>query len=343
MPSPPLLDFDALLAQIPGDNPAGVSVPPAVERKLREFREEVDPESYAKNDARRPEAAVPADWKAISDLAQETLRETSKDLLVAARLTEALVKLHGAPGIRDGFQLLRKMVEQCWDRVNPPIDPDDPEMRAGPFNWLDEKDRGCRFPLTLRMVPLIGRDKVRYSWQQWKESQGPKAAVTGAQIENAIQLSSREQCELVVEDLTLAQQELEGLVKDLNAKMGSYAPGLSSVRESLGDCCALAQQVFQKKGGAKASTPTKDGSEVAPEIPNEGTVEKRMVTRADVFAKVAEAADVLKQLEPHSPIPYLLYRAVELGGLPFPELMKNLILNADVLKLMNRELGIKEK
>ena len=51
---------------------------------------------------------------------------------------------------------------------------------------------------------------------------------------------------------------------------------------------------------------------------------------------------VLQQLEPHSPIPYLLNRAVELGTFPFPELMKNLILNADVLKLMNRELGIKD-
>ena len=55
-----------------------------------------------------------------------------------------------------------------------------------------------------------------------------------------------------------------------------------------------------------------------------------MATRADVYAKVAEAAAVLQQLEPHSPIPYLLNRAVELGNLPFPELMKNLILNADV-------------
>jgi hypothetical protein len=34
---------------------------------------------------------------------------------------------------------------------------------------------------------------------------------------------------------------------------------------------------------------------------------------------------------------------VELGSLSFPDLMKSLILNADVLKLMNRELGIKEQ
>jgi len=73
------------------------------------------------------------------------------------------------------------------------------------------------------------------------------------------------------------------------------------------------------------------------------SAEPKMETRAEIYARVAEAAAKLQQIEPHSPIPYLLNRAVELGSLPFPELMKSLILNADVLKLMNRELGIKEQ
>ena len=129
MPSPPLLDFDALLAAIPGDDPAGSSVPFEVKEKLEEYRKEVDPESFDKKDPTRPENATKADWPAISKLAQQTLRETSKDLLVAARLTEALVKLHGVAGIRDGFQLLRMMVEQCWDRMYPVIEtPDDLEV-----------------------------------------------------------------------------------------------------------------------------------------------------------------------------------------------------------------------
>ena len=251
MPSPSLLDFDALLAVVPGDNPAGGSVPFAIREKLDEFRKEVDPESFAKNDPTRPEAAIKADWAGISKLAQETLRETSKDLLVAARLTEALVKLHGAAGIRDGFQLLRMMVEQCWDRMNPVIESeDDLDVRAGPFNWLDDKDRGARFPSSMRMVPLIGRDKERYSWHQWKESLSGKGPVSSADIERAIQSSSREYCEQVFDDLTLAWQEIEHLLKDLNAKMASSAPGLTSVREALNDCRSLAQQILQKKGGA---------------------------------------------------------------------------------------------
>ena len=59
--------------------------------------------------------------------------------------------------------------------------------------------------------------------------------------------------------------------------------------------------------------------------------------------RVAQAAAAaLQRLEPHSPIPYLINRAVELGALSFPELMRILIRNSDVLAGLNRELGIKQ-
>jgi type VI secretion system protein ImpA len=52
---------------------------------------------------------------------------------------------------------------------------------------------------------------------------------------------------------------------------------------------------------------------------------------------------MLKELEPHSPIPYLIQRAVELGSLPFPELIKELVRDQKILTDLNRELGIKEQ
>ena len=100
MPSPPILDFDALVAPIPGDDPAGSSVPFAVSQQLEEMRKEVDLDSFPANDPTRPEASKKADWLGTIKLTQETLRDTSKDLLIAARLTEALVKVYGFVGSR---------------------------------------------------------------------------------------------------------------------------------------------------------------------------------------------------------------------------------------------------
>jgi hypothetical protein len=42
-------------------------------------------------------------------------------------------------------------------------------------------------------------------------------------------------------------------------------------------------------------------------------------------------------------VPFLVRRAVELGALPFPLLMQELIRDANVLAEMNRELGIKQR
>jgi len=55
-----------------------------------------------------------------------------------------------------------------------------------------------------------------------------------------------------------------------------------------------------------------------------------------------EAADLLEQLEPHSPVPFLIRKAVEFGSLPFPQLMRALIRDDKIIGEMNRELGIKE-
>ena len=67
-----------------------------------------------------------------------------------------------------------------------------------------------------------------------------------------------------------------------------------------------------------------------------------MTSREDAYRQLAQAAEVLRQLEPHSPIPYLIKRAVELGAMPFPELMQALIREPNAISELKRELGIKE-
>ena len=256
MTSQPLLDFEALVAPIPGENPAGVKDLSAIRSQLDELRKEINPETFAKNDPRRPEAAKKADWKGIIELAQETLRSTSKDYLIATRLTEALVKDRGFAGLTAGLRLLRQMTELCWDRMHPEItEEDDIDTRARRFDWLDDVDRGAWFPSSLRLVPMMPPGAEGYGWQHWRDSQGGKSKITGPDIEKAIQISSRDACEDLVEDLSQSWQELELLSQVLNARMKTdtrnYAPGLMGIRGALVDCRTLAQQILQKKGGPK--------------------------------------------------------------------------------------------
>ncbi|QEH33822.1 hypothetical protein OJF2_23520 [Aquisphaera giovannonii] len=350
MPHQPLVDIESLLEPIPGEDPAGSRDVSAVRGQLEEMRKEIDPDSYDKNDAARPEAPKRADWRGIVELSAETLRSQTKDYLIAVRLVEALTKLQGFAGVADGLRLLRLMTDVCWDRMHPEItEEDDIDTRARRLDWLDMNDRGAWFPSTLRLIPMLPPEPNGLGWQQWKESQGPKSKVSPADVEKGVQLTSREASEALVQDLRLALQELDLLSRSLAARMTvdgkNYAPGLMTIRSALGDCLVLAQMVLGKKGGAMAAeaqpavgeAAAGDGAQAAaaPQAP-------RMETRAEIYARISEAAAKLQQIEPHSPIPYLLMRAVDLGNLPFPELIKSLVLNADVLKVLNRELGIKD-
>src|SRR5437762_144862 len=85
--SPPLLDFNALTAPVPGDNPAGGSIPFDVREQLEQDRREDNPGDYAADDPMRPDQFKKADWPHIIRTCQETLTQSSKDMLLAARMT----------------------------------------------------------------------------------------------------------------------------------------------------------------------------------------------------------------------------------------------------------------
>lgn len=341
MASPPLLNFDELLAPIPGESPAGGSVPFDLREKMEQDRKEEDPADYAADDPMRPEKFKKADWPGIVNTAKSILTKSSKDLLTAARLTEALVKQNGFPGLRDGLHLMRLMVEQAWDRLNPPIESeDDVELRAGPFNWLDDPDHGARFPNSLRNVPFIFGESGKYSWVDWRQSQDGKGTVTREDFEKALMVTPLDKLQDTSADLAQVQEDMSQIVQVLGGKMGGVAPGLTGLKQALDDCRILVQQILKTKAPAEAEGGGGGGAEGGGGGGSPGRVAG---SRAEAYRQLAQAAAVLQQLEPHSPIPYLIQKAVELGSLPFPLLIKALIREPNVLAELNREMGIKDE
>ena len=73
-----------------------------------------------------------------------------------------------------------------------------------------------------------------------------------------------------------------------------------------------------------------------------GGVGGQIRSREQAYRQLAAAAATLRQLEPHSPIPYLVDRCISLGALPFPELIRELVRDAGVIEELNRLMGIKE-
>lgn len=336
MASPPVLDVQALIAPIPGDNPAGrdISFDTEISEKFATYRKEENPEDYRADDPLRPKVAKRADWPATDRLAREILAGTSKDLKSAVRLTEAVTRLHGFAGLRDGLRLLRGLLDQCWDRLNPPLEDGDLEVRTGPFRWLDDAETGARFPYTVLSTPLWSGTGTACSYLDWEG----KGKVTRDQFEKAVAAATLAECQVVAEDIDVCCAELEQLNKSLGTRVGPVAPPLTTLREALQKCRQVANVILKKKAPPPATTNAAPAS-----ADGKVTAAAPVPTRDAVLEQLSRAAEELRRLEPHSPIPYLVLRAVELGRLPFPDLIKELVRDGNILKELNREFGIKEQ
>src|SRR5262245_47893702 len=134
MSSPAVIDIEAMLAPISGENPAGENLQYAgLHDEIREARRADD--TLAQGDRQRE--IKTSDWDRVLSLSKDALASQTKDLQVAAWLTEALLKTHGFPGLRDGLQLARGLHERFWDTVYPPVEDGDLEGRANAIAVLD--------------------------------------------------------------------------------------------------------------------------------------------------------------------------------------------------------------
>lgn len=172
LPPPLLFDLAELLAPLPGDDPAGPSL--RYDRAMSDIRRarECDDPSLPMGEWDRP--LKKADWPAVVLLGTRLLAERSKDLQIAAWLTEAWVHLHDLAGLQAGISLMVGLVERHWDGVHPRLDDDgDCEARIAPLVWLNEN-----LPLALRLQISLTewpeRRPPRITLEDWDQSLRPR-------------------------------------------------------------------------------------------------------------------------------------------------------------------------
>src|SRR5215207_268500 len=154
-----MLELGTLLAAIPGTKMAGANLryEPLYDQIKDARREDDDLPQGEWQSARKM-----ADWPLVVRLASDALTKRSKDLQLAAWLTEALLHRDGIGGLRDGLAVVHQLLEQFWDDVYPEIDDGDVEMRAAPVEWI-----GVKLDAAVRQAPLT---EGRYSLIDYRTS-----------------------------------------------------------------------------------------------------------------------------------------------------------------------------
>lgn len=302
---------------------------------------------------------TPPDWSAVRELAIEALNHRTKDLMLAGYLTEALINQHGFAGVRDGFRLLNELLERFWDQVYPQISEDgDLESRLAPLLWCAEPDRGGRLPLLIRearLVPNFG--EMSFSWNYW-ESCFPKKGQNEAEVDfaarkqfaeerfkayqSAVNTTGRDQVQNTVEDLEACLKEISRFGDIVQRRFDRLAPGISPLRKALEDCADLLKGILKSKGGpASEAESTESGSTETGGFSGISMTAGAIRSRAEAFNRLEEIAVFLKQIEPHSPVSYLVQRAVNWGRMSFEELLQELLKDPTVRIQVGELLGIK--
>lgn len=347
MASAELLEFSKLLAPISGDNPCGESL------RWDPVWDEISALRKARTDAVSETDDVEADWAKVQEVASGALEQRSKDLMIAGWLAEALVHTNGFAGLRDGLRLIRELLETFWDGLHPTIDEDgDLEARAAPLVWLADPFGGARMPALIREIPLarVGPDQEVFS-QAYLAVRSEDGAAKRERFDAAVSATPRDFYLTLYEDIQQGRSELERLASLADEKFGEAAPGWKGLRDAVAEVEVIVRRILRDKGGLPEEAEEADAEET-PEDGGEPTLQGNgsaaaaqgpIRSRSDAIARLEEAANYLKRTEPHSPVSYLVQRAVTWARMPFEEVMKDLVKDEQILGKIDDTLGLRNQ
>jgi type VI secretion system protein ImpA len=361
MSSPWTLDrsLEELLAPLSLDNPAGI---PLKGTEIEEIIEKTG----------RPIDGKPPRWSLVIETATEALATRGKDLWVVGRLVEALTWQYGFPGLRDGFQLLRGLLKEFWDSLYPAINKEkvgrELNARISAIVWFNEK-----LPIVIQQIPLT--EYERYSWWHWKESQHvdsrPKkeereallkeGKISGEQFHKAVESSSWQYYEALYADLQRSREECAQIIQVIHQQFAPEAlnrigiekapesPSLSAVKAAIEDGLTLIENIVAEKK-EQEPTPVAESSEDL-KLPQETTPMGRPAhadglslephDRADALRRLEAVATYFRRAEPHSPVAYLVERAVRWGKMQnLGEWLQEVIPDKGVLTRVQDTLGV---
>lgn len=383
MPPDPLqLDepLRALLAPVPGDDPCGASLRgEPLFTDIRLAREEDDP-ALPMRQWERPLKS--ADWTFIETACREALAHRSKDLQLAAWLTEAWTRQDsGLSGLARGLLLLRELVSQHWEGLYPRLDPPEEgggcEARVAPLDWLAE-----RMAHTVRvhvcLLPLVDRKPASITLADWErlvsralsaqsdegssQEDGSESLLTRDAVVYDVLQNQPQVIAQHLADAREAQSHLDELSVLLKDRLGPDAPNLRKLAATLDAVRRVLMQLaseIPEPPGLQLDPdlpPHLDDPDLMPTAPQGDTsppsadnvqptqpphVQAGAWSHRDEAYRTLEAlADYLAAIEPHSPTPYLIRRAVNWGRLPLPDLMTEIMREEGDLNRMVQLLGL---
>ena len=360
---PPVIDIEVLLQPISEENPSGESLRySGIYDEIAEARRADD----GLNQGEWKTDQKVADYGKVIDLCIPSLSTQSKDLQIAVWVSEAVARKHGFAGFRDSLLMLSGLQEKFWDTLHPEIEEGDMEGRANAISWLD-----VQFPLAIKAAPILPAS--RYSFNDWddakkfdfpdnmdslsSEERAPLSELK-AQAEKENRVTSAmwnkekavtrrdavERVNFVIEECWTAFADLNRIIEEKYDR--KQMPGLSNLKKSLEDIHTRLKMLLEEKR-LEEPDPVEEIEESlegeaggAGGAKGDGSVSGAINNRKDALRRLGEIAAFFHKTEPHSPVSYLVQRAVKWGNMGLETWLQEVIKDQSVLFQLRETLGV---
>lgn len=364
---PPVINLEALLQPVSEEKPSGESQQySGLYDEIRESRRADDNLSQGQW---QTDLKI-ADFKQVIRLAVPALETQTKDLQIAAWLSESLVKEHGFTGLRDSLRLLNGLQENFWETMFPEIDEGDMEGRANALEWTDAQaafaikeakitggagygyfdyEDSKKFDIPENIDTLDSTDQQKYrELQAQAEKENRATADKWRKAKAASRRAFYEQLYFNIEECLAEHKELNRVIEEKFDR--NQMPGTSQLKKSLDDIHTLVKRLLEEKRAEEPDeadeTPAAE-TETAEDGAASATVNGKTVTvaagaiqnRKDALKRLADLAEYFRKTEPHSPLSYLIQRAVKWGEMPLESWLQDVIKDESVLFQLRQTLG----
>ena len=362
-PKPSVINLETLLAPISEEKPSGEYMRySGVYDEIAEARRSDDlPQGEWQTEMKM------ADFRKVISLAVPALEKETKDVQIGAWLSEALVKEHGFVGLRDSLRLLGGFQEKFWETLHPEIDEGDMEGRANALAWME-----TQAAYALKQAKITGyngysfldfEDSKKYDFPDNIESldstEQARYNALRAEAEKENRVTSNkwraemaqtrrqfyEELNFLIEECWADYNELNRIIEEKFDR--NQAPGLNNLRKSLDDVHSQIKKFLEEKRVEEPDEVTEEAAEELVEG-EDGTIVRvagpavasgAIQNRQDALKRLSDIADYFRKNEPHSPISYVLQRAVKWGNMPLELWLQDVIKDETVIFNIRQTLG----
>jgi type VI secretion system protein ImpA len=344
------MNLDTLLAPLSDTAPCGedLSFSPEFDA-IQELRRADDP---TLDQGEWVTALKAADWQGVRSRCDQILSRRSKDLRVAAWLTDASARIEGYSGLADGLTLCRLLCDTFWPELHPRLDDDgDAEQRGGNLRWLL-----AQVEALAPQLPVLRHGTRAYSLRDIESASAPTRAperpesapsaegrITPDDITAARRSTPREFFADNLGHARRAQDALAQLQQTIDARMGADGPGFVGARRALDDAVHGVERLARDADPAGAAAALAGSSApAASEVHSAATggLAGPLRSRAEALQQLRAVADFFRRTEPHSPVAYLADRAAQWGEMPLHDWLRTVVKDPGTLSAMDELLGV---